>query len=158
MQKGDIVKFKKVVDAGDEDLRMVLLEDPDGGRVLVVAIVDMKIKPTYRYNVEDLEVCGAITDKAMLEETIERMKLEVLSDVKLGKVPATVKAFRELHDYVDANEYGGFCDEEYVDMLTQHFGGLNENIGMPEGMLDFINSAQNSIDTWINNGGLLEDK
>lgn len=156
MKKGDIVKFKKVVDEGDEDLRMVLLEDPDGGRVLVAAIVDMNLKPTSRYNVEDLEVCGEICDKAMRGETIERMKREVLADVKLGKVPTTVKSFSELHDYVDANEYGGFCEEEFVDMLVQHFGGLNDGSGMPEGMLDFINSAQNSIDSWIKNGGLVE--
>lgn len=57
MKKGDIVKFRNVVDAGDENLRMILLKDPDGGRVLVESIVDMKIRPTYRYSVEDLEVC-----------------------------------------------------------------------------------------------------
>ena len=57
MKKGDIVKFRKAVDPGDEDLCMILLEDPDGGRVLVESVVDMKIRPTCRYNVEDLEVC-----------------------------------------------------------------------------------------------------
>jgi len=55
-EKGDIVKFRNVVDAGDENLRMILLEDPDGGRVLVESIVDMKIRPTDRYNVDDLEL------------------------------------------------------------------------------------------------------
>ena len=108
----------------------------------MAAIVDMKIKPTSKHNVEDLEVCGEITDKAILEETVERMKHEILADVKLGKVPATVKAFSELHDYVDANEYGGFCEEEFVDMLVQHFGGLNDETGMPPEMLDFIVSVQ----------------
>lgn len=57
MKKGDIVKFRNVVDAGDENLRMVLLEDPDGGRVLVESVVDMQIRPTYRYSIEDLEIC-----------------------------------------------------------------------------------------------------
>jgi hypothetical protein len=156
MQKGDIVKFKKVVDAGDETLRMVLLENPDGGRVLVAAIVDMNIKPTSRHNIEDLEVCGEISDSAMLKEVIERMKREVIADVKSGQVPRTVKTFAELHDYVDANEYGGFCDDAFMHMLTQHFGGLDENKGMPEGMLDFLNAAQDSIDVWIKEGGLLE--
>lgn len=56
MRKGDIVKFRKVVDPGDEDLRTILLEDPDGGRVLVKGVVDMKIWPTFQYNVEDLEL------------------------------------------------------------------------------------------------------
>jgi hypothetical protein len=58
MKKGDVVKFKNIVDAGDENVRMVLLEDSGGGRVLVEIICDMNIKPTYRYKVEELEVCG----------------------------------------------------------------------------------------------------
>ncbi|HIJ94624.1 MAG TPA: hypothetical protein HPP94_02585 [Desulfuromonadales bacterium] len=57
MKKGDVVKFKNVVDDGDESLRMILLEDPDGGRVLVESIVEMNIRPTYRYSVDDLETC-----------------------------------------------------------------------------------------------------
>lgn len=53
-KKGDIVGFKDVVDVGDENARMVLLEDPDGGRVKVEDLVDMAIRPTAIYNVEDL--------------------------------------------------------------------------------------------------------
>ena len=56
MKKGDVVKFKTVVDAGDENIRMRLLEDPDGGRVLVEDLLGMHINPTSRYNVEDLEL------------------------------------------------------------------------------------------------------
>ena len=56
MKKGDLVKFKRVVDPGDEKARMVLLEDPDGGRVLVQHQVDMVIKPTDVYPVEELEL------------------------------------------------------------------------------------------------------
>ena len=122
----------------------------------MAAIVNMSIKPTSRHNIEDLEVCGEITSAAMLKEVIERMKREVIEDVKAGQVPRTVKTFAELHDYGDANEYGGFCDNTFMDMLTQHFGGLNENTGMPQEMLDFINAAQNAIDAWVKEGGLLE--
>lgn len=63
MKRGDIVKFKEVVDAGDDELRMVALEDEDGGRVLVQALVGMKLNPTARYNVANLEVCGAVGAK-----------------------------------------------------------------------------------------------
>lgn len=59
MRMGDIVRFKEVVDAGDEELRMVVLEDEDGGRVLVQALIGMRLNPTYRYNTKDLEVCNA---------------------------------------------------------------------------------------------------
>lgn len=63
MKKGDIVKFKRVVARGDEEARMVLLEDPDGGRVLVAHICDMNIKPTNRYEIEELEVCASPNSK-----------------------------------------------------------------------------------------------
>lgn len=57
MKAGNIVKFKNIIDAGDEDIRMVVLEDADRERVLVEALVGMNFNPTYRYNVEDLVVC-----------------------------------------------------------------------------------------------------
>lgn len=54
MKKGDIVRFKEIVDAGDETVLMELLENPDGGRVLVRDLVDMAIQPTSVYPVDDL--------------------------------------------------------------------------------------------------------
>lgn len=38
LKKGDIVRFKNIVDPGDEKVKMQLLEDPDGGRVKVKAM------------------------------------------------------------------------------------------------------------------------
>jgi hypothetical protein len=45
MKKGDVVEF---VDPLPEEkgLKYLLLEDPDGGRVLAEAIVEMVIRPT----------------------------------------------------------------------------------------------------------------
>lgn len=57
MKRGDIVRFKEVIDAGDAELRMVVLEDEDGGRVLAQALVGMRLNPTCRYNSQDLEIC-----------------------------------------------------------------------------------------------------
>lgn len=57
MKKGDIVKFKEAVDPGDDKVRMRLLEDPDGGRVLVEALMGMSINPTYVYPINDLVMC-----------------------------------------------------------------------------------------------------
>lgn len=54
MKRGDIVKFKKVVDPSDDRIRMRLLEDPDGGRVLVESLAGMTINPTSIYQVDDL--------------------------------------------------------------------------------------------------------
>ncbi|MBM2835516.1 MAG: hypothetical protein HW406_2677 [Candidatus Brocadiaceae bacterium] len=65
MKRGDIVKFKKVVDPGDDRIRMRLLEDPDGGRVLVESLVGMTINPTSIYQVDDL--VESENDKGMTE-------------------------------------------------------------------------------------------
>lgn len=48
MKNGDIVKFRNAVDAGDGNLRMVL----------VGSIVDLKIRPTCRYGGDDLDDCA----------------------------------------------------------------------------------------------------
>lgn len=57
MKKGDIVKFKRVIDPEDADLRMILLEDPEKGRVRVkVLLVHMENPPIYIYRVEELEL------------------------------------------------------------------------------------------------------
>ena len=55
MIKGDVVKFKRVVDPGDEEVKIILLDDPEKGKVLVQALIDMRIPPTYIYPVEELE-------------------------------------------------------------------------------------------------------
>lgn len=47
------------------------------------------------------------------ELRIELGKQEILKDIKEGIVPNDVKSFSELHDYVDANYYGGFFDDNY---------------------------------------------
>jgi hypothetical protein len=59
MRKGDVVRFKKPIDPGDEDAVMVLEKDPDGGRVLVRHLVNMKLQPTFIYPTEDLQLCEA---------------------------------------------------------------------------------------------------
>lgn len=42
----------------------------------------------------------------------EDVKAEILADIADGTMPADVADFSTLHDYVDANEYGGFCDDD----------------------------------------------
>ena len=36
---------------------------------------------------------------------------QITADIRAGLVPATISAFGELHQFVDANEYGGLCDD-----------------------------------------------
>lgn len=89
-----------------------------------------------------------------LEETVDLMKSQIVIDVLKGLVPVQVKSFGDLHDYVDANEYGGFCDDEFCDQLIMDFGGRDPEDGMPDKMMDYINDCQKAVDAWIREGGL----
>lgn len=90
-----------------------------------------------------------------LDETIRRMKAEILSDVQSGRVSKNVKSFSELHNFVDANEYGGFCEDGMLSAMIEHFGGRDENEGMPDDMMHYLNSAQDMIHQWIVAGGIV---
>lgn len=80
-----------------------------------------------------------------LPQIVERAKLEILSDVADGVVPATAKSFAELHDYVDANEYGGAFEFD--------FGGEGGEDKV-QADCDFWNAVHDACDKWIKDGGL----
>lgn len=77
-----------------------------------------------------------------IEEIIQQAKSEIIEDVANGVVPADVKNFSELHDYVDANMYGGLCDEDSK---------------VPFEPLDEINEIQGAVSEWIESGQLKAD-
>lgn len=64
--------------------------------------------------------------QALVAYAIARGKREILADV--GKavssrgdvMPLYPQSFSELHDYVDANEYGGLCDGGLFHLLWNH--------------------------------------
>ena len=86
--------------------------------------------------------------EALMIQTVFCMKIGIANDIQIGLVPPTVKCFADLHNYVDANEYGGFCVDEYAGLLTELFG-TDERGGMSQDNIDFINEAQGAIDTWM---------
>jgi hypothetical protein len=72
-----------------------------------------------------------------LHRVVERAKAEILADVASGTVPSTCASFSELHDYTDANGYGGAFDLPFDNNET-----------------DFWNAVQDAVDRWIKQGGL----
>lgn len=88
-----------------------------------------------RSKVEIQRMIGAFN----LEKTIIRMKHEILQDIADGTVPADVMSFGDLHDYVDANEYGGFCDD---DNNVIHSLPVDQRC-------DVLNHCQDAIDFWL---------
>lgn len=89
----------------------------------------------------DEEEAERLIREALIESAVELAKREIRADVKLGRVPTTVTSFSELHDYVDANEYGGLCDDGQPGM--DH-----------EDWIAWGNDIQTRVDSWIKGGGL----
>ena len=88
---------------------------------------------------------------AMMWSVVASMKLGIINDINVGIIPPIVKSFSDLHSYVDANEYGGFCIDTFAEQLIELFGGRDEDEGLPDDYVAFMNEAQNIIDAWIKN-------
>jgi len=69
-------------------------------------------------------------------EIIERAKAEIIEDILNGTLPVMPTSFDELHEYVDANEYGGFTE----DNATTDY--------------DFIVDVQTELGVWLSPKGI----
>jgi hypothetical protein len=77
------------------------------------------------------------------QSLIARIKGEVIEDALDGTIPATVRDYSELHDFVDANCYAGLCDDDCP-------------LGTSQEDTDTINAAQDAVSGWLHRGGLLD--
>lgn len=66
---------------------------------------------------------------------VAKSKREILADMEKGVVPRSVTRFAELHNYVDANTYGGM--EAAVEDLD------------PYEMVELGNAVQDQLDAWL---------
>ena len=58
MKKGDLVEYKNPL-PDEKGLTFILLEEPDDGRVLTEALVNMVIKPSYILNISEIQLVKA---------------------------------------------------------------------------------------------------
>jgi len=79
-------------------------------------------------------------DHQCAEGLAELMKTGIRADIAAGTIPAAVGSFAALHDYVDANLYGGLDDDVRWDLSS------NE-------VMDLINEATAIVDRWLATGG-----
>lgn len=82
-----------------------------------------------------------MAEQEVINSLVERCKREILQDIDNGIVPETVSSFSELHDYVDANCYGGFCDDD------EDYDDDNEEIW--ENQMELVNTVQCLVDVWL---------
>lgn len=86
---------------------------------------------------------GAEPLKWDVQSLIERIKEEIIEDALDGTVPATVRDYSELHDFVDANGYGGLFDDD-----------CPLGVGSQEDV-DVINAATDAVSGWLHRQGLI---
>jgi len=86
--------------------------------------------------------------------TVARAKLEILADIAAGRVPASVRTFSELHDYVDANEYGGLCEDDSTFTERYREGECKpSDVGsMTEATMHAANRVQDLVSEWLEAG------
>ena len=86
-------------------------------------------------------------------ELAERMKVEIIADVKAGIVPPSAKTFAELHDFVDANCYGG--TEALLDEFSEAAGGTEQiRQHALDALIDLMNPAIEIVNSWLGEGGI----
>jgi hypothetical protein len=73
------------------------------------------------------------SEKTEFKKRFEQAKTEILKDIEIGVLPNNINSFYNLHKYVDANWYGGFCAEDY----------------QPSENFEFENKVQSAIDKWL---------
>lgn len=87
------------------------------------------------------------------EEMAERMKTEILADITAGIVPRSVTTFSELHDYVDANCYGG--SESLLDELDAAAPDTDEgHTAALNALCDLMNPTMEIINDWLKSDGV----
>lgn len=87
-----------------------------------------------------------------VNDLAERMKREILAHVAQGVVLSSVRSFDQLHAFVDANAYGGLCEDTTFDDLVATHAAKGED-GLPQSMMDLVNAAQGIVNEWLMKGG-----
>lgn len=74
--------------------------------------------------------------------------VEDITDPSFPKaIPTNIDSFSALHDYADANEYGGLCNPAL-------YG--SEKFDTAEQWTAFCNGVQDALDGWIKDGGIVK--
>lgn len=84
-------------------------------------------------------------------EDIAAMKREVLRGMIDGTIPLSVEDFGELHDYVDADCLGGWCNDSEYDKLCDSRGKMTSTA------LDYLESLYECMSEWIEERGHMLD-
>lgn len=119
--------------------------------------------PAYREDTANgLIVTEDTEDRWTVEAMTARAKAEIIADAqnpsatRHGALPFDVPTFSALHDYVDANEYGGICDPGSPSASWEPTSDPAVVQMVAEQHSDRVNAMQDEVDRWLKDGGLLD--
>lgn len=94
--------------------------------------------------------------RAMVDRLVSRAKAEICADCASGRFRASqVDTFADLHDYVDANEYGGLCEDGVAAEGERLFlERTDEGTVASQGFMDACEVVQDRLARWIEHDGL----
>lgn len=92
-----------------------------------------------RMPVPVISFAACFRDPSFLSIVVAKVKMEILADMEARVVPKTVTGFSQLHNYVDANMYGGACEWEDFEACD------DEHIA-------FLDCVQTVVDRWLASG------
>jgi hypothetical protein len=74
--------------------------------------------------------------------------LELIAD---GDIPANVGSFSALHDHIDANCLGGFCDDDLNPIFEAIFPRTTADADdyFPYAFMEAVATVQDRVDAWI---------
>lgn len=83
----------------------------------------------------------------------EKIKSEIIEDVLAETIPENIASYSALHDYVDANCYGG--TEAMLEAMDNAGDQTEEShVANLNAICDIMNEAHNIVDAWIKSGAL----
>jgi len=88
------------------------------------------------------------SEAVLIQRAVARARREVRGDVAAGHLPPHgIRSFSDLHDFVDANEYGGLTGD-----FLDHFGYHADEGGLPDRAVDAANEVQERVHRWLGRG------
>ena len=124
--------------------------------IRIICAVENK---SYRFSVKEVTKADAHFQKplnqqqqAFIDAVVARSKKEILEDIAFGIIDAPVTTFGDLHDHVDANEYGGMCEDKFFDdgnALFPRADGEDYDTLQSQWLMDVSNAIQNAVNSWI---------
>ena len=152
-KKGDLVEYKQPYE-DEVGIKYRLLEEPDGGRVLVEAQVPMAIKPTYRVKLDDIKQSGSQTRKAPAKPAKpskpSKTERNIMADKKSERQNEKKSAERLSQTSERLRKISGpKTDEQFIklDGIRDRIDRVNKHLGIDEIGTSHLRAA-NATESW----------